>query len=252
MDDTSFSLRHNAKRAADRMIETGSAPSIDYGVHARDDGRFEIVWRTGDSPTTAEIEDEIAAGVADAETPEADPEHEAESEDASEAEPIAGENPWPPGTPVKIRAGRNRRLTGTIVDRIDATNWRVQLDFAAEGTTSTYEGADFEAAMASKPWAGHQKKAQHTPATPAKRPKPTELDAAAARGIMPEKPIVTSKANPHYQKRFDRLAELAAAGDWKGVLAYEVKGINSYAKMVKQYRDRLLAAHAASATEEAA
>jgi hypothetical protein len=63
---------------------------------------------------------------------------------------------------------------------------------------------------------------------------------------MPEKPIVTSKANPHYQKRFDHLAALAAAGDWDAMQAYEVKGINSYAKMVKQYRDRLLAAHAAS------
>jgi hypothetical protein len=38
MDDTSFSLRHNAKRAADRMIEAGRAPSIDYGVRARNDG----------------------------------------------------------------------------------------------------------------------------------------------------------------------------------------------------------------------
>ena len=46
---------------------------------------------------------------------------------------------------------------------------------------------------------------------------------------MPEKPIVTSKANPHYQKRFDYLAERAAAADWPAVEAYEVKGINSYA-----------------------
>ena len=67
-----------------------------------------------------------------------------------------------------------------------------------------------------------------------------------AAGVRPEKPIVTSKANPHYQKRFDHLAERAAAGDWDTVKAYEVNGINSYAKMVRQYRDRLLAAHAAS------
>jgi hypothetical protein len=56
---------------------------------------------------------------------------------------------------------------------------------------------------------------------------------------------MTSKANPHYQARFNKLEALATAADWDGVRAYVVKGINSYAKMVKQYRDRLLAAHAA-------
>jgi hypothetical protein len=83
-------------------------------------------------------------------------------------------------------------------------------------------------------------------ATEPRRSKNAELDAAAARGIVPEKPDVTSHANHHYQKRFDRLAELAAAGDWDAVRAYECTGVNSYAKMVRQYRDRLLAAQAAS------
>ena len=36
------------------------------------------------------------------------------------------------------------------------------------------------------------------------------------------------------------------ADDWSAIRGYEVKGINSYAKMVKQYRDRLLVAHEAS------
>jgi hypothetical protein len=62
---------------------------------------------------------------------------------------------------------------------------------------------------------------------------------------MPVKPDVTSHANHHYQKRFDKLAEFAAADDWEAIRAYECNGINSYAKMVRQYRDRLLAAHAA-------
>jgi hypothetical protein len=74
---------------------------------------------------------------------------------------------------------------------------------------------------------------------------------------MPTKPDVTSHANHHYQKRFDRLAELAAAGDWIAVAGYECYGVNSYAKMVRQYRDRLVAAHkaqqaAATATEQGA
>ena len=75
--------------------------------------------------------------------------------------------------------------------------------------------------------------------------KSTVLDAQAATGAMPTKPIMTSKANPHYQARFDKLEAMAMAGDWDGVRGYEVKGINSYAKMVAAYRDRLLAAHAA-------
>jgi len=54
-----------------------------------------------------------------------------------------------------------------------------------------------------------------------------ELDAAAAAGIMPEKPIVTSQANTRGQKRFDFLAERAAAGDWTAVKAYVIKSFNS-------------------------
>jgi hypothetical protein len=69
-------------------------------------------------------------------------------------------------------------------------------------------------------------------------------DATAAKGVMPTKPV-TSKANPSYQKKFDHLAERAASGDWPAVRAYEVKGVNTYAKMVIRYRDRLLAAHEA-------
>ena len=57
---------------------------------------------------------------------------------------------------------------------------------------------------------------------------------------------MTSAANPHYQKRFDELHKLAAAGDWDGVGNYEVKGSNSYSKMVARYRQDLLAVHAAS------
>src|SRR6267378_7738970 len=48
MDTTasSFSTRSNAKRAAGQMIAKGVAPAADYGIELRDNGRFEIVWRT--------------------------------------------------------------------------------------------------------------------------------------------------------------------------------------------------------------
>ena len=46
MDSTgsSFTLRKNAKRAAEAMIRKGAAPAVDYGITLSDDGRFEIVW----------------------------------------------------------------------------------------------------------------------------------------------------------------------------------------------------------------
>ena len=60
MDTTpsSFTARNNARRAAEKMIANGKAPAVDYGIRPRDDGRFEIVWKT--APTTGEVETETA------------------------------------------------------------------------------------------------------------------------------------------------------------------------------------------------
>jgi hypothetical protein len=70
---------------------------------------------------------------------------------------------------------------------------------------------------------------------------------AIGAGRLPQKaPVVTSAANPHYQKHFDRLFALARAGDWDAVRDYKVTGSNSYSKMVARYRQDLLAVHAAS------
>ena len=46
MDTTasSFTLRKNAKRAAEAMIRKGTAPAADYDINPSGDGRFEIVW----------------------------------------------------------------------------------------------------------------------------------------------------------------------------------------------------------------
>ena len=71
-------------------------------------------------------------------------------------------------------------------------------------------------------------------------------EAIAAERLPQRAPVVTSAANPHYQKHFDRLFGLAKAGDWDRVRNYEVKGSNSYSKMVARYRQDLLAVHAAS------
>lgn len=70
---------------------------------------------------------------------------------------------------------------------------------------------------------------------------------AVAAGRLPQRaPVVTSAANPHYQKHFDRLFDLAKAGDWDAVREYKITGSNSYSKRVARYRQDLLAVHAAS------
>jgi hypothetical protein len=67
MDTTasSFTLRKNAKRAAEAMIRKGTAPAVDYGIEPSDNGRFEIDWKTAKTaPATGEIETEIAEALA--------------------------------------------------------------------------------------------------------------------------------------------------------------------------------------------
>ena len=76
MTDTavSYSNRANAKRAAEKLLTDGTAPAVDYGIKERDDGRFDIVWKTGNRTpaTTGEIETEITTSATAAE-PSASP-----------------------------------------------------------------------------------------------------------------------------------------------------------------------------------
>ena len=48
MDTTasSFTLRKNAKRAAEAMIRKGTAPAVDYGIKPSEDGRFGAAERS--------------------------------------------------------------------------------------------------------------------------------------------------------------------------------------------------------------
>src|SRR6202047_5145919 len=142
MDPTasSFTLRKNAKRAAEAMIRKGIAPAVDYGIKLSDDGRFEIVWRIATSaPTTDEIETEIAEASADqpaaaspteaasqpapaateSATTDAAPQPASEAEAASQRAPVATEaapalsepapNEWPHGTRVMVRKRKSWR-----------------------------------------------------------------------------------------------------------------------------------------------
>jgi hypothetical protein len=207
MDQTtkpSFSSRSNAKRAAEKAIADGTAPSVDYGIKPTDEGRFEIVWKTASGTSAASTTEQVEAELAEAATePEqaadtaepADPTNEpAEGGSAPTAAPaapaVAAETP-------AAEAALDPELAGFETERLIAhlqrLGYRVTLALARQRRSATRQA--------------------RTPSGPP-RSKATELDEAAARGVMPTKPDVTSHANSHYQKRFDKLAELAAASEW--------------------------------------
>src|SRR5689334_12510412 len=98
MDTTasSFTLRKNAKRAAEAMIRNGTAPAVDYDINPSGNGRFEIVWKTVKAaPTADEVETEIAEASAD--QPEAVSPTEATSQPApAVTEPATTDAPTQP------------------------------------------------------------------------------------------------------------------------------------------------------------
>jgi hypothetical protein len=271
MDATAsnFSNRSNAKRAAEKMIAKGTAPTVDYGIKPSDDGRFEIVWKT--ASTTDEAEAEIAAAIGEPGKTGTDwfpgtegthfagvplPETEtavaaaaAHEPALSELAPITAqpepENKWPDGTRVMVRKRKSWR-EATIVRRLDPDYWRVEYP---GGGTGMFQGPDiraYEAERDAKP-AKQPRPAKATEPKKASRSRYAIDPKAIAAGKVPDKaPVVTSAANPHYQKHFDRLFGLAKVGDWDAVRDYEVKGSNSYSKMVARYRQDLLAVHAAA------
>ena len=257
MDTTasSFTARNNAKRAAEKMIANGKAPAVDYSIRPRDDGRFEIVWKT--APTTGEVEAEIATAASANEAPsDAPPNAGAEEaaaatghEPAASSVPASGaperDNKWPDGTRVMLRNKPKSWSEATIYTRLDAEYWRVQYP---SGGTGMFKGGHIRAYDAERDAkrAGQPRRARATGPRTASRSRYALDPAVIAAGKLPDKaPVVTSAANPHYQKRFDELHKLAAAGDWAAVRDYKVSGSNSYSKLVARYQQDLLALHAA-------
>ena len=271
MDTTasSFTARNNAKRAAEKMIADGKAPAVVYSIRPRDDGRFEIVWKT--APTNGEIEAEIATAASAAEDGhystnprlsahedlsdaplDAGVEETATAtgnEPAASSIPASGaperDNKWPDGTRVMVRNKPKSWSEATIYTRLDAEYWRVQ--YLSGGTGMFKEGdiraydAERDAKRARQP-----RRAKAAGRRAASRSRYALDPAVIAAGKLPDKaPVVTSAANPHYQKRFDELHKLAAAGDWAAVRDYKVTGSNSYSKLVARYQQDLLALHAA-------
>jgi hypothetical protein len=149
---------------------------------------------------------------------------------------------------------KSARASGALaLSTIALTSCRVKFDDPFPSELFRYNQLSLD--DGSEPFRPAEKPPRKPRAAPSGDRKPSkaaELDAQAATGAMPTKPIMTSKANPHYQKRFDQLEKWAMADEWSAIRSYEVRGINSYAKMVAAYRDRLLAAHAASAASDEA
>ena len=134
----------------------------------------------------------------------------------------------------------------TIISRLDPDLWRAEYPGGGSGM---FREADIRAYDAERNAniAEQPRRAKATPPQNSSRSRYAIDPETITAGRLPQRaPVVTSAANPHYQKHFDRLFGLAKAGDWDGVRNYEIKGSNSYSKMVARYRQDLLAVHAAS------
>ena len=276
MDKTGngYSSRGNAKKAAEAKINKGTAPSVDYGIKEMEDGRFAIAWKTV-ATSTGEVEHEQTPRLGsswkrDEECWGMPPEKvaalfrngpeqvEAELTAASSAADTAATGDTEPAAHT---GADTRDSTGAANDAAESEEAPTAAPpapasaVAAEGPSAEPDPAliaiEDERLIAELDRRGYrttlklarQRRTQRPATGEPRRSKAAQMDEAAARGVMPSKPDVTSHANHHYQKRFDRLAELAAVGDWDAVAGYECTGINSYAKMVRQYRDRLVTAH---------
>jgi hypothetical protein len=154
------------------------------------------------------------------------------------------ENKWPDGTCVMVRQ-RKSWSEAMIVRRLDANHWRAEYPGGGSGT---FEETDIRANDIER-----DARSTMRPGRATTEPKKVSRSRygidpeAIAAGRLPEKaPVVTSAANPHYQKHFDRLFGLAKAGEWEAVRDYKVTGSNSYSKMVARYRQDLLALYAAA------
>jgi hypothetical protein len=214
--------------------EIATAATAAEDSHYSTNPRLSVNEDPSYAPPNAGAEEAVATGN----------EHAASSVPASGApEP---DNKWPDGTRVMVRNKPKSWSEATIYTRLDAEYWRVKYPPATpacfkEGDLRSYD-PERDAKRARQP-----RRAKAAGPRAASRSRYALDPTVIAAGKLPDRaPVVTSAPNPHYQKHFDRLFDLAKAGDWDGVRNYEVKGSNSYSKMVARYRQDLLAVHAAS------
>ena len=188
-------------------------------------------------------------------TADAAPQPASEVEAASQPAPAATEpapalsepapkNEWPHGTRVMVRKRKSWR-EATIISRLDPDLWRAEYPGGGSGVFREADIRAYDAERDARPAAQSRRAKATTPKKSSRSRYAIDPETITAGRLPQRAPVVTSAANPHYQKHFDRLFDLAKAGDWDGVRNYEVKGSNSYSKMVARYRQDLLAVHAA-------
>lgn len=249
MNEMLYTNRSNAARAARKALAKGEAPGSQFTIDRVGGDAFAIKWLTGHCPE-----------------PEPEPFSESAHKEDRRNEALVADNPFPDGSKVLARHGKSGYFPATILYRPESDGrayWRVEFDVRQLGTgllqepdlqviteerwaALVDESAGAAQAKASKKSVNDQAY-QPAPQVEANPPKPrgknAAEEAAAARGELPPRPEITSPTNQHYVPRFKKLEALAAGGDWAGVEAFAVKGKNTYAKKLIQYRDRLLVAH---------
>jgi hypothetical protein len=249
---SSFTLRKNAKRAAEAMIRKGTAPAVDYGIKPSDNGRFEIVWKIAKAaPTADEVEIKIAEASAD--QPVAASPTETASQPAPEATaPATTEAATQRASEVEVASQPASAATEPAAalseptPKNDPDHWRAEYPGGGSGMFREADIRAYDPERDAMPAKQPRRAKAAAPQKPSQSRYRIDPETIAARRLPQRAPDVTSAANRHYQKHFDRLFGLAKAGDWDGVRNYEVKGSNSYSKMVARYRQDLLAVHAAS------
>jgi hypothetical protein len=152
--------------------------------------------------------------------------------------PATAEKIWPVTGWDQLESSNKGQITGSAIDaRIGSKSHARRVNRARSVSQQKNAFRPKPVRSAGSP----SSKACIPNAVPARMlPRPSTASPLMSPVQLPEKPVIRSKANPSYQKRIDALAAMAEACNWGGIEAYEVKGVNTYAKMVTRYRDQLL------------
>jgi hypothetical protein len=199
MDTTasSFTLRKNAKRAAEAMIRKGTAPAVDYGIKPSENGRFEIVWKIAKAaPTTDEVEIKIAE--ASAVQPVAASLTEAASQPApaateparalSEPEP---KSEWPHGTRVMVHKRKSWR-EATIIGRLDPDHWRAEYPGGGSGMFRAADIRTYDPECEATPANQPRRSKATVPQTSSRSRYAIDPETIAAGRLPQRAPVVTS------------------------------------------------------------
>ena len=225
-----------------------------------------IKWKVNGAPTTEQVEAELTAAteaVTSGSAPEtgAEPAVTSDSEPATadttrtEPESAEAEDPFPAGTWVKVRKGKRKAIVGQVTQRIGSNTWRVHEFGKPESWTQLATAAQLSCAEepapeAPKPARRSRRSTTITPVKLSRSQYAINADMIAA-GKVPEKPpVVTSKANPHYQKRFDtriprRHRELGNFGQL-GARSVVKRAIERWELPVRRWRRMCSLCHALS------